>query len=215
VCGTTDEDGDVLTTTEIAGELHGFFSAGFETTAMTMTWALLLMLAERTDLDPTDDDALDAMVKESQRLIPAVPTSLPRRVVAEVSVGGSAPVPAGSLLWLSAAVEHHRASTYADPFAYRPQRWLGPDVKSQPHAFFPFGIGARRCLGAAFAELQTRVTLGLLAESRPLRLLTTEVDYRMKSGVTGAPKKPIMVHFTDKATPGKITGTVDLLWRQT
>jgi len=41
----------MLSTEEIAGELHGFFSAGFETTAMTMTWALLTTLAGRHDLD--------------------------------------------------------------------------------------------------------------------------------------------------------------------
>jgi cytochrome P450 len=217
VCATTDEDGDELTTTEIAGELHGLFSAGFETTAMTMAWALLLMLAERTSLDPSDEDALDAMVKESQRLLPAVPMSLPRRVVADVRIGGSEPVPAGSLLWLSSAIEHHRASVYPEPFAYRPERWLDPEVKPPPYAFFPFGIGARRCLGAAFADLQVRVTLGMLAaQGRPLRLLTTEVDYRMKSGVTGAPRKPIMVAFRNRtdAGPPRVTGSVDVLWHQ-
>jgi hypothetical protein len=30
---------------------------------MTMTWALLTMLAERSPLDPTDATVIDAMVK--------------------------------------------------------------------------------------------------------------------------------------------------------
>lgn len=59
---------------------------------------------------------------------------------------------------------------------------------------------ARRCLAAAFAEVQTRVILGLLA-AQPLqpRLLTSSVDHRMKSGVAAAPRKPVMVEL---GTPG-------------
>jgi cytochrome P450 len=214
VCDSTDENGDYLSTAEIAGELHGFFAAGFETTAMTMSWALLTILAGRHDLDPTNDKELDALVKESQRVLPTVPMSLPRRVTTDVSVGGSVPVPAGSLLFLSAVIEHHNAQIYPDPFAFQPRRWLGPDTP-KPSSFFPFGIGARRCLGAAFAELQTRVTLAAIAaEPRPLRLITDTVDYRMKSGVTGAPRKPIMVTYAPGAAAPQLNGTVTTLWRQ-
>ena len=218
ICNTTDEAGDYLSTAEIAGELHGLFAAGFETTAMTMTWALLTMLAERSPLDPTDATVIDAMVKESQRLLPAVPMSLPRRVAQDVSIGGSAPVPAGSMLFLSAAVEHHNPTIYPEPFAFRPQRWLGQETP-RPHSFFPFGIGARRCLGAAFADLQARVTLGGIGTVLPrLRLLTTHVDYRMKTGVTGSPRAPIMVTFgtgTEREpAPTPISGTVNVLWRR-
>jgi cytochrome P450 len=215
VCASTYDDGDVLTTSEIAGELHGLVSAGFETTAMTTMWALLLMLAERTELDPTDERSLDAIVKESQRLLPAVPMSLPRRLTAEASIGGSAPIPAGALLWLSAAVDQHRADVYPEPYAYRPERWL--KTPPRPYSFFPFGIGARRCLGAAFAELQTRVTLGLLAkEGRNLRLLTNKVDYRIVSGVVSAPRQPIMVQFAhERNVPPVVTGSTRLLWHQT
>jgi cytochrome P450 len=212
ICDSTDENGDRLDTVEIAGELHGFFAAGFETTAITMSWALLTILAGRHDLDPTDDKDLDALVKESQRLLPTVPMSLPRRVTADVSVAGSSPVPAGALLFLSAVIEHHDARTYPDPYAYRPRRWLGPDTP-RPTSFFPFGIGARRCLGAAFAELQTRVTLAAIAaEPRPLRLLTDTVDYRIKSGVTGAPRKPIIVTYAPGGPAPDIRGTVTAMW---
>jgi cytochrome P450 len=219
ICAATDEDGDALSTSEIAGELHGLFAAGFETTAMTMAWALLLMLAEPTTLDATDDAVLDAMIKESQRLLPAVPMSTPRTVTADTSIAGSDPVPAGSMLWLSAAVEQHRATSYADPMAYRPQRWLDPSSQPRPTTFFPFGIGARRCLGAAFADVQARTTLGLLtADQRPLQLLTSKIDYRIKTNIIGAPRKPIMVRFADaggRPEAPAIDGSVGLLWRQT
>jgi cytochrome P450 len=144
--------------------------------------------------------------------------SLPRRVTQDVSIGGSAPVPAGSMLFLSAAVEHHNPTVYPEPFAFRPQRWLGQETP-RPQAFFPFGIGARRCLGAAFADLQARVTLGGIGTVLPrLRLLTTHVDYRMKTGITGSPRAPIMVRFgtgtEPEPAPTPITGTVNVLWRR-
>jgi cytochrome P450 len=219
VCNSTDSNGDELSTEEIAGELHSFFSAGFETTAMTMTWALLTMLAAPSDLDCADETAVDAIVKESQRLLPAVPITLPRRVTADVSIAGSAPVPAGALIFLASVVEHHNPRTYAQPHRFRPQRWLDPHLAPGPSGFFPFGVGARRCLGAAFADLQARVTVGRIgANERPLRLLTTKVDYRMKSGVVSAPRRPVMVQF---APPGAtwggrghvtVTGSVNRLW---
>jgi cytochrome P450 len=214
ICHATDEDGGHLTVEEVAGELHGFFAAGFETTAMTMTWALLTMLSAEAagELDLTDPTALDTVVKESQRLLPVVPLSLPRRVTADVPVNGSDPVPRGSLLFTAAVVAHHDPVVFPDPYAFRPGRWLDGTAPS-PYEYFPFGVGARRCLGAAFAEAQTRTILRLIA-GRPLpHLLTTKIDYHMKSGVTAAPRSPISV----RPSPGprrRLTGTVTSLWRE-
>jgi cytochrome P450 len=214
VCNTVDEDGQFLTTEEVAGELHAFFSAGFETTAMTMVWALVTLLAEGRELDVTRADVIDACVKESQRLLPATPISLPRRVVRDVSVNGSPTVPAGALIYTSPLVEQHREGTFADAYRYIPQRWLDPDFAPKPWEFLPFGIGARRCLGAAFADLQARTTLGLIGASGRLpRLITTDVDYRMKSGILGAPKGPIIVSYDGEPSgPVAITGSVTRHW---
>ncbi len=224
VCNTTGEDGERLSTSEIAGELHAFFSAGFETTALTLTWALLTIIARPAGsgtagplgLDLTDETVLDAVVKESQRLLPAVPISLPRRVVRDVEIAGSAAVPRGAMLWAASIVEHHRPESYPEPEVFLPRRWLDAATGPRPHEFFPYGIGARRCLGAAFADLQVRVTLGLLArQRRQPELLTREVAYRMRSGVSAAPRGPVLVRL---GPPGAdrtpVTGGVTAYWRQ-
>ncbi|MFC6084532.1 cytochrome P450 [Sphaerisporangium aureirubrum] len=214
VCHATDEDGDRLTTEEVAGELHGFFAAGFETTAMTMTWALLTMLASEAagELDLADPVVLDAVVKESQRVLPAVPLGLPRRVTAGVTVNGSDPVPRGSLLFTAAVVAHHDPVVFPDPYAFRPSRWLD-GASPSPYEYFPFGVGARRCLGAAFAEAQTRTTLALIARRTLPRLLTTKIDYHMKSGVTAAPRSAIHIDPSPGPRP-RLTGSVTALWHQ-
>lgn len=218
IAHTTDEDGDSLTTPEIVGELHGFFAAGFETTAMTMTWALVAALADpelRAELFGTADAALiDALVKESQRLVPAVPLSLPRRVVRDVEVSGVA-VPRGALLFAAPVLEHRDPELYPDPEVFRPRRWLAEDFQPSPFEFLPYGVGARRCLGASFADLQVRVTLGLLFGSVPeLELATARIDYRIRHGATGFPTGPIMVRPASGAAPVRLEGTVTRLLGQ-
>ncbi|GAB1823821.1 cytochrome P450 [Herbidospora sp. RD11066] len=206
LCHTTDENGDRLTTPEIAGELHALFSAGFETTAMSMTWALLTILGT-PGLTVDGEEELDAVVRESQRLIPTVPFSLPRRVVEDVEVGGTT-IPAGALAFASPLLEQRDPGSFPDPAVFRPGRWT--DAKVSPYAFLPFGVGARRCLGAAFADLQIRTTLGLMEWPS---LLTTDVDYVIRHGATAFPAKPVLVR-TGKRTPapGPVTGTVRRLW---
>ncbi|GAA0397629.1 putative cytochrome P450 [Acrocarpospora corrugata] len=212
LCHTTDENGDSLTTPEIAGELHGMFAAGFETTAMSMTWALLTILGT-PDLEVSDEEQLDAVVKESQRLIPTVPLSLPRRVTREIEVDGAPPIPRGALAFTAPLLEHHDPAAFPDPGVFRPSRWIG--ARPSPYAFLPYGVGQRRCLGASFADLQIRTTLALILAAGKPRLLTTEVDYRIKSGATAFPKKPIMVSTgSHPAAAGPITGTVTKLWKR-
>jgi cytochrome P450 family 135 len=69
---------------------------------------------------------------------------------------------------------HRRADLYPDPHALRPERW---DVtKPGTYTWIPFGGGVRRCLGAAFAELEMRIVLLALAE-RHERLAPDRPDY--------------------------------------
>lgn len=219
LCHTTDESGDRLTTDEIVGELHAFFSAGFETTAMTMAVSLLPLLgspdpdgAETTD--PTDPVQLDAAVKEAQRIMPVVPITLPRRAVAPVTVGETA-IPAGALVFVSALLEHRNPSVYPEPTLYRPSRWTRPDQAPKPYEFLPFGLGPRRCLGAEFADAQIRTTLRLIAEHRLPRLVTTEIGYGTVNGVVAGPRKPVLVDTAaaQSGRPTKIDGGVTAVWR--
>ena len=56
-------------------------------------------------------------------------------------------------IWLA----HTRADTYPEPFAFRPERFL--ENAPSTYAWIPFGGGVRRCIGAAFAEMEMRVAL--------------------------------------------------------
>jgi cytochrome P450 len=82
------------------------------------------------------------------------------RVDAHVLPPGTDVTPA---IWLA----HTRAQTYPEPFAFRPERFL-EDAPST-YAWIPFGGGVRRCLGAAFAEMEMRVALAEILRRRVLR----------------------------------------------
>ena len=58
---------------------------------------------------------------------------------------------------MSILLLHHREDVYPDPFAFRPERFLG--VKPGTYTWIPFGGGIRRCLGAALAMAEQRVVL--------------------------------------------------------
>jgi cytochrome P450 len=79
-----------------------------------------------------------------------------RRLAKELPVNGFT-LPPGTDVTPAIWLAHTRADIYPDPFAFRPERFLGegPDT----YAWVPFGGGIRRCLGAAFAEFEMRIVL--------------------------------------------------------
>ena len=52
---------------------------------------------------------------------------------------------------------HHDADIYADPYEFRPERFL--EEAPGTYTFIPFGGGRRRCLGASFAMVEMRLVL--------------------------------------------------------
>ena len=68
---------------------------------------------------------------------------------------------------------HTNPEVYPDPFAFKPERFL--DGGPETYSWIPFGGGTRRCIGAAFAELELRIVLREVAtvvsspRCRPLR----------------------------------------------
>jgi len=61
------------------------------------------------------------------------------------------------VLFASAYLIHHDPEIYPDPYAFRPERFVG--VKPGTYTWLPFGGGRRRCIGAAFALQEMRIVL--------------------------------------------------------
>lgn len=171
-----DEDGDALSEQEVWEQLLTFVVAGHETTAVSLAWALYELhsapeglAALRAELDAGDGPArtpealsklpyLLAACNETLRRHPPVPMVV-RRCAGEFALGDYV-LPAGHSLAAASYLAHHSESTFPEPFAFRPERFL--ERSYSPFEFYPFGGGARRCLGAAFATYELQLVLGTL-----------------------------------------------------
>jgi len=149
--------------------------ASYETTATTLTWALLLLachpeiagsLAEEVAAaGPLEDmpDAesllamplLDGVIKETMRLFTPVPVLGFRTLEDGVLAGFD--LAAGTNVVISPHLTHRMAEIYPEPDRFMPQRW----ASIQPSAFeyLPFSGGPRRCPGFHFAQTNLRMAL--------------------------------------------------------
>jgi len=173
----TDDDSLVL------DELMTLVLAGHDTTATGLAWAFDLLLHNptvlerlRAELAAGDESYLDAVVQETLRLRPVV-GEVPRAPLAPFAIGDGE-VPAGTLVVASVYLAHTDPDRYPDPFAFRPERFLGAAL--DPATWLPFGGGVRRCLGAAFATLE-------MAEV--LRAVVTHADLQPRSPALERPKR--------------------------
>ena len=105
------------------------------------------------------------MIAEALRLRPVVPLA-GRRLTSELRAGGLV-LPAGTDVTPAIWLAHTRPDDYPEPYAFRPERFL--DKAPPTYAWIPFGGGVRRCLGAAFAEMEMRVVLTEMLRGRAVR----------------------------------------------
>jgi cytochrome P450 len=156
------EDGGTMSDKELRDQLMTLLLAGHETTATGLAWTFDLLLRHpeqlrrlRDSLAAGEDDYLRATISESLRLRPVLPLA-GRRLAKELSVDGLT-LPAGTDVTPAIWITHTRADLYPDPFAFKPERFLGDGPES--YAWIPFGGGIRRCIGASFAEFEMRIVL--------------------------------------------------------
>jgi cytochrome P450 len=186
------EDGEPMSDREVRDQLVTLLLAGHETTATGLAWTFDLLLrhpdvhAELVRAVDADDDAyVRATVTEALRLRPVVPLA-GRRLGTEL-VAGELHLPAGTDVTPAIWLTHTNPDLYEDPYAFRPERWL--DRKPDTYAWVPFGGGVRRCLGAAFAELEMRVVLSAVLRRRVLQPVTTSAERVARRNVTFSPAK--------------------------
>jgi cytochrome P450 len=169
-----DEDGQPMTDAELRDELVTLLLAGHETTATSVAWAierlvrhphkLARLVAEIDAQGEGGEQYMTAVVNETLRVRPVVPIVV-RMLQDELQVGPYR-LPAGTRVTPSIYLTNRNPRSYADPEAFRPERYLesGPETFS----WIPFGGGIRRCIGAAFAQLEMKLILRtVLSELEP------------------------------------------------
>ncbi len=195
------DDGSRMSDGELRDQLLTLLVAGHETTATALAWALDLLLHSPEAIErlqgepgPDGDDYLNAVCTESLRVRPVVPMT--GRLLREAATLAGYDLDAGTVVLAAIYMTHTNPDTYPDPFAFRPERFLG--VGPETYSWIPFGGGTRRCIGAAFAQLEMRVALRSILGSVRLRAADPRLERMVRRNVTLAPANGTRVVVTER-----------------
>jgi cytochrome P450 len=192
---------------QVRDECLTILLAGHETMANALTCALFLLAqnpdpAERTrtevrrvgagrDLGAEEYEQLKftrAVLAESMRLYP--PVWVLGRALKESCKIGPYIAPRNSILFASQYLLHRDGRFFSEPEDFRPERFVG---SNKTHfAYFPFGIGPRRCIGEGFALMEGAIVLGTILRDWEVELLP-ETKLLLDPKITLRPKLPVLV----------------------
>jgi cytochrome P450 family 138 len=156
------EDGTPMSRQDVSDELLTLLGAGHETTASTLGWAF-----ERLRRHP---DVLAELVKENEeggnefRQATMLELQRNRTVIDFSGRHVAAPhfdlgdwrIPHGYTVIIAIANVHANPDAFPNPERFDPYRFVGTRT---PTAWAAFGGGTRRCIGAAFANVEMDVVL--------------------------------------------------------
>ncbi len=198
------EEGEALDDKELRDELLTLVLAGHETTANSLAWAWERLvrnpephaaLVEAVRRDEGAEERVEATIIETMRNRPVIQI-IGRRVQVPWRLGDYG-APPGTAIAMSILLVHHREDVYPDPFAFRPERWLG-GRKPGTYDWIPFGGGIRRCLGAALAMAEQRVVLTAMARRLDLVPDRPRPERAMHRNVTMIPVRGARVVIAAK-----------------
>ncbi|KAH7864383.1 hypothetical protein Vadar_028987 [Vaccinium darrowii] len=170
------EDASVpITLQQIKAMLMDIVVGGTDTTVTTVEWVMAELLhkpkvmkkvqeelADIVGLDNIVEEShmpklhyLDADLKETFRLHPALPLLVPKRPNKSSIVGGYT-IPKDTRVLLNVWAIHRDPQAWDDPSEFKPERFLSDaskwDYNGNNFEFLPFGSGRRICAGIPLAE---------------------------------------------------------------
>ncbi len=187
------DDGSGMSHSEIADQLLTLLSAGHETTATTLAWAVERLrrhpavLRELVqEVDAGGSALREATILEVQRSRPVIDL-VGRKIKVDGFRLGPWTVPKGYTALVGITLIHDDEALFPNARAFDPSRFL--DAKPDLYQWIPFGGGTRRCVGAAFANMEMNVVLRTMLSDFSL-VPTDERDERWHSrGIANAPAK--------------------------
>lgn len=194
------EDGSAMSDEALRDEMMTMLIAGHETSTTSLSWAVWELMdnpdaAERlgAELDALGPDVapealerlpfLDAVCRETLRLHPVLPL-VSRVTRAELPMRGYT-VPANVGVFPCIWLAHRREEVFPEPERFRPERFL--ERSYSPFEWLPFGGGARRCIGMAFALYEMKLVLGALFRRFRFNKADDKVPQTRRKHITIAP----------------------------
>ncbi|RJE24556.1 Cytochrome P450 [Aspergillus sclerotialis] len=180
---------DLMRQDAILGVIMSTIGAGADTTAGTLTYTLYFLSqnpAARSKLEQEIKDGLragtlsnpprwaevnnlpylDAVLKESMRVLPVASWGLDRVVPPAGAMIAGKFIPGGTVVGCQIDAVHLDEEVYGkDSTSYRPERWLEANEdqrRRMDRSFLTFSAGKRVCTGIHIAWLEMKKTLPLL-----------------------------------------------------
>lgn len=212
-----DESGESMTDEELRDELMTLLVAGHETTATALTWALYWihkqpeiatkLRAEINALGANPDfmaifklPYLNAVCNETLRIYPVGMLTFPRWAKTTTNLLDYEIPPELNLLGCI-YLTHHREDLYPDSKTFNPDRFLNRQFS--PYEFLPFGGGARRCLGMAFAQFEMKIVLAKIISGVELKLANNSSVKVIRRGLTASPSEVELIKVAVLTPPVK------------
>jgi cytochrome P450 len=210
-----NENGQPVTTAQIVGHVPTLLGAAFETCHNALIWTIVMLdqhpevardlldeLQGRLAGSPpathaiADLPLLDAVVKESMRILPPVPVQ--SRAASQDTTLAGYPIQKRGRVMLSPFLTNRNPDLYPQPDRFLPGRWN--TIDPSPFEYSVFSSGPRMCPGYWFglAALKTAVAQ-ILLRFRPALVPGTKIDFKVR--ITMMPRRgiPIIMHRQDKA----------------
>ncbi|WP_437622823.1 cytochrome P450 [Sorangium sp. So ce1151] len=176
------ETGQQMTASQLRDEVLTLFLAGYETTALGLSWTLQFLLHEpavmaelraevdsvigrgRPDASHLSKLSYTRMVfQEALRMYPPL-WWLARVALVDDEIDGFH-IPAGTLVLAATYAIHRHPEFWEDPDRFDPGRFT-PERTASRHklAWIPFGTGQRQCIGRDFAMVEGQLILARLVQ---------------------------------------------------
>lgn len=185
-------------------EVANMISAGYESTAISMFWACLLLArsskwqaavakeAQYADLSPSNGSKIlqtlpvtRAVVQEALRLYP--PTPVNARLATKDDEIDGVTIPRGAIVLLPVHMLHRNPNFWPAPDVFDPGRFLDP-AREDNGAYLPFAAGRHTCIGAQLALTEATLVLANLVKGSVLSLIDAEPVLPV-GGITSRPDR--------------------------
>ncbi|KAL3483753.1 cytochrome P450 monooxygenase [Aspergillus germanicus] len=172
---------------DLHGDAYLIIVAGSDTTAATLTnlffhlatdpiWQTKLQaeldaLPELSQEQLTKAKLLDALINETLRLHPAVPSGTQRTTPPEGLQVGDRYIPGDVMVCVPTHTLFRDERVFAQPQEFLPERWTTrPELVKEPSAFIPFNAGPYSCVGKQLALMELRLVAAEILTRYDVRL---------------------------------------------
>ncbi|CAH9118850.1 unnamed protein product [Cuscuta europaea] len=208
---------DCDTDTIVKSTCLAILAGASDTTTITLVWAISLLLNHESCLEkvkaevdmqvgrernvnPSDLNNLTylhAVIKETLRLYPAGPLSLPHEAVEDCTVNGY-DVSKGTRLLVNLPKMHRDPNIWKDSIEFRPERFLDEKkdtgVKGNHFELLPFGSGRRVCQGMSLAQQVVGLGMAKLVHGFHLKRVSEEAVDMTECSATLTSMKATPLH---------------------